>query len=150
MINHKFSFKEGALSIDFNWSDEVIPCKSVKITLGDKEVIISREKFSTLMSIFADDKQMEDMFQTTKIDFVSIQRMLRIKTNKDLKNGESLVFPYTYWIPRVEYEKLKKDGEMVKLVEDSKKDLLNVVADNEAGKEVREMFLTGQFSKKVD
>ncbi|MFA6355390.1 MAG: hypothetical protein WCW65_03125 [Candidatus Paceibacterota bacterium] len=149
MIKFPFKFKEGELEIDFNWSEEVIPCKEVKITLGDKEVILTREKFSTLMAIFADDKQMEDIIQTQKTDFVSITRMLRIKTTKDLKAEESIVFPYTYWIPRTEYEKLKEDGEMVRLVEDNTKSLAKYISENEAAKEVREMMLTGQLSKKV-
>ena len=146
MISHKFSFREQDLKIDFNWNEEVTPCKEVKITLGDKEVIISREKFSTLMAIFADDKQMEDIIQTEKTDFVSITRMLRIKTQKDLKAQESIVFPYTYWIPRTEYEKLKEEGEMVKLVEDSKKKLIDYVAENEAGKDIKKMWATGKLT----
>ena len=146
MISHKFSFREQDLKIDFNWNEEVTPCKEVKITLGDKEVIISREKFSTLMAIFADDKQMEDIIQTEKTDFVSITRMLRIKTQKDLKAQESIVFPYTYWIPRTEYEKLKEEGEMVKLVEDSKKDLIKYVAENEAGKDIKKMWAEGRLA----
>jgi len=146
MISHKFSFREQDLKIDFNWNEEVTPCKEVKITLGDKEVIISREKFSTLMAIFADDKQMEDIIQTEKTDFVSITRMLRIKTQKDLKAQESIVFPYTYWIPRTEYEKLKEEGEMVKLVEDSKKDLIKYVAENEAGKDIKKMWAEGRLT----
>ena len=146
MISHKFSFREQDLKIDFNWNEEVTPCKEVKITLGDKEVIISREKFSTLMAIFADDKQMEDIIQTEKTDFVSITRMLRIKTQKDLKAEESIVFPYTYWIPRTEYEKLKEEGEMVKLVEDSKKDLIKYVAENEAGKDIKKMWAEGRLT----
>lgn len=150
MIKFPFTFKEKDLSIDFNWSPEVIPCKQVKISLGNKEIILSRDKFSTLMAIFADDKQMEDIIQTTKTDFVSIERMLKIKTEKDIKAGEYVVFPYVYWIPKTEYEQLKADGMMVKLVKDSKKDLLSIVADNEAGKEVREMMLTGQLDKKAD
>jgi len=146
MIKFPFKFKEGELEIDFNWSDEVIPCKEVKITLGNKEVIISRDKFATLMAIFADDKQMEDIIQTEKTDFVSITRMLRIKTQKDLKAEESIVFPYTYWIPRTEYEKLKEEGEMVKLVEDSKKDLIKYVAENEAGKDIKKIWAEGRLT----
>jgi hypothetical protein len=145
MINHKFQYKNKDLTIDFNWEESVIPCKKVRIKIGNKEVIISREEFSTLMAVFADDQQLEDMFQTQKADFVSIERMLRIKTHKDLKAEESLIFPYTYWIPRVEYDKLKEEGEMVKLVENSKKELINYIADNEAGKQVKDMMLNGRF-----
>lgn len=150
MIKFPYRYKKKDLKIDFNWNKSVTPCKEVKITLGKKSIILTRGEFSTLMAVFADEQQMEDIIQTNKIDFVSITRMLKIKTTKDLKAEESLIFPYTYWIPRTEYEKLKEDGEMVKLVKDSKKDLLSVVADSEAGKEVREMMLTGKLDKKVE
>ena len=146
MINSKFQYKKENLKIDFNWEESVTPCKSIKIKLGDKEILLSREEFSTLMAVFADDQQMEDILQTKRTDFVSIERMLRIKTHKDLKAEESIVFPYTYWIPRSDYEKLKADGEMVKLVKDSKKDLIKYVAENEAGKEIKELWKSGKLT----
>src|SRR3990167_6976547 len=136
MISQKFNYKKDDLKIDFNWNEEVSPCKKVKIKLGDNEAILSREEFSTLMAVFADDKQMEDILQTTKTDFVSIERMLKLKLQKDMKEGEYLVFPYTYWIPKPDYEKLKADGDMVKLVEGKTKELIDFVADNESAKDM--------------
>ena len=146
MISHKFEYKKENLKISLNWSDEVIPCKSVKIKLGDKEILLSREEFSTLMAVFADDQQMEDILQTKRTDFVSIERMLKLKATKDTKEGEYLVFPYTYWIPRSDYEKLKVDGEMVKLVEKGTKNLLDYVADNESARNIKEMWKTGKLT----
>ena len=146
MISQKFNYKKDDLKIDFNWNEEVSPCKKVKIKLGDNEAILSREEFSTLMAVFADDKQMEDILQTTKTDFVSIERMLKLKLQKDMKEGEYLVFPYTYWIPKPDYEKLKADGEMVKMVEDKTQDLIKYVSDNEAAKEVRELWKSGKLT----
>src|SRR3990167_1934664 len=61
MISQKFNYKKDDLKIDFNWNEEVSPCLKVKIKLGDNEAILSREEFSTLMAVFADDKQMEDI-----------------------------------------------------------------------------------------
>src|SRR3990167_390756 len=113
MINYPFEYKKGNLKISLNWKDSVLPCKKVKIKLGDNEAILSREEFSTLMAVFADDNQMEDILQTSKTDFVSIERMLKLKVTKDTKEGEYLVFPYTYWIPKSEYELLKSSGDMV-------------------------------------
>jgi hypothetical protein len=145
MINFPFQYKNKDLVVDFNWDESVIPCKKVRITLGKREVILSREEFSTLMAIFANDNQLEDIIQTNKTDFVSIERMLRVKTHKDLKAEESLVFPYVYWIPRTEYEKLKADGEMVRLVEDDKKRLIEYISENEAIKEVKDMLINGRI-----
>jgi hypothetical protein len=146
MIKHPFTYKKKDLKIDFNWNESVIPCKEVRITLNKKTITLTRDEFSTLMAIFADDNQMEDIIQTKKEEFVSIERMLRIKTHKDLKAEESLVFPYVYWIPKTEYDRLKEEGEMVKLVEDSKKDLIKYIAENEAGKDIKKMWATGKLT----
>lgn len=97
------------------------------------------------MAVFADEEQMQQLIQKTKREFISVQRMLKVKTAKDVKAGESLVFPYTYWIPKEEYDELLTNGEMVKKVEESKKELLDYIADNEAGKQIKEMFLNGKI-----
>src|SRR3990167_1934660 len=94
MINYPFEYKKGNLKISLNWKDSVLPCKKVKIKLGDNEAILSREEFSTLMAVFADDKQMADILQTTTTGFVSIERMLKLKLQKDMKEGEYLPFAY--------------------------------------------------------
>src|SRR3990167_1944755 len=146
MISQKFQYKKDNLKIDFNWNEEVSPCKKVKIKLGDNEIELSREEFSTLMAVFADDKQRDDILQTTKTDFVSIERMLKLKLQKDMKEGEYLVFPYTYWMPKPEYELLKKNGEMVKMVEDKKQDLIKYVSDNEAAKSIKQLWKEGKLT----
>src|SRR3990167_2860273 len=132
MIKFPFTFLKKGLKVEFNYRDDVIPCKEVRITLNKKTITLSREDFSTLMAVFADEQQLEDMIQTSKMDFISIERMLKITTNKDLKTGESLVFPYVYWIPRTEYDKLKADGEMIKMVEDDTKGLIKYVSEIES------------------
>lgn len=146
MINHPFQYRKDGLKVTFNWNEEVSPCKQIKVSLGDKKVILTREEFSTLMAVFADDDQMENIIQTEKVNFVSIERMLRVKTLKDLKAEESLVFPYVYWIPETEYNKLKEDGEMVKLVESSKKQLKEIISDNEAAKDMKKMWQDGKLN----
>ena len=149
MINHPFTFSKHGLKVEFNYQDDVIPCKMVRISLNKKTIELSREEFSTLMAIFADDQQMEDILQTKRTDFVSIERMLKLKATKDTKQGEYLVFPYTYWIPRSDYEQLKKSGEMVKLVEESTKELKNFVAENESAKDMKRLWQEGKLTPEV-
>jgi len=150
MIKFPFTYKNGALKVDFNWNQRVTPCKEVKITLGKKEKILSREEFSCLMAIFADDNQMEDIIQTQREDFVSVERMLKIKTKKDMKVGDTLVFPYCYWMPKKDYDSLKAEGEMVKIIEKDKEDLFKKISENEMAKEMKEMWLKGKLETKVD
>ena len=147
MINHPFTFSKHGLKVEFNYQDDVIPCKTVRISLNKKTIELSREEFSTLMAVFADDKQMEGIFQTSKTDFVSIERMLKLKLIKDMKEGENLVFPYTFWVPKSDYEQLKNDGEMVKLVETSEKGLVDYIADNEAAKNIKKLWLEGKLTQ---
>lgn len=150
MINHHLKIKHKGISFEFNWNKEATPCKEVKITIGKKPVFLSREEFTTLMVVFADDNQLEDIAQVTKTDFVSIQRMLKLKVSKDMKAGEDIVFPYTYWVPKTEYDTLKADGEMVKMVEKDTKGLLKFVSENEAAKAIKQMWFQGKLSTKVD
>src|SRR3990167_10964323 len=146
MINFPFKYKKDNLEIIFNWENDVIPCKKVKISLNGSEIILSRDEFSTLMAVFADENQMENIIQTNKTDFISIERMLKIKCQKDMKKDELLIFPYTYWIPKMEYDELKSKGEMVKLVDNAKQSILDYVADNEAAKQMKKMWQDGKLS----
>lgn len=146
MIKHPFEFKRDGLNIGFNWEDSVIPCKKVKISFSDKEIILDRQEFDTLMAIYADDKQMEDLLPATSTDFVSIERMLKLKAVNDIKAGEYITFPYVYWIPKTDYEELKKNGEMVRMVESKQKELIDYVSDNEAAKAIKEMWKTGKLT----
>ena len=63
MINFPFKYKKDNLEIIFNWENDVIPCKKVKISLNGSEIILSRDEFSTLMAVFADENQMENIIQ---------------------------------------------------------------------------------------
>src|SRR3990167_382519 len=146
MINSPFTYSKHGLKVEFNYQDDVIPCKKVRISLNKKTIELSRDEFSTLMAVFADEQQMEDILQTTKTDFVSIERMLKLKLQKDMKEGEYLVFPYTYWMPKPEYELLKKNGEMIKMVEKGTKELIDYVSDNEAAKEIKELWRSGKLT----
>lgn len=150
MINHHLKIKHKGISFEFNWNKKVTPCKEVKITIGKKPIFLSREQFTTLMAVFADDDQMEDIAQRTVSNFVSIQRMLKLKVSKDMKAGEDIVFPYTYWVPKTEYDTLKADGEMVKMVKKDTKGLLKFVSENEAAKAIKQMWLRGKLSTKVE
>lgn len=145
MISHPFTYKKGDLRIELNWDKSVVPCKKVRIKLGDKQITLKRDEFATLMAVFADEKQMEDILQIEKTDFVSVERMLKLRLKKDMKAGEDLVFPYTHWIPMSDYEQLKEDGEMVKMVKDSEKRLIDFVADNEAARNVKKMWKDGKL-----
>ena len=146
MINFPFKYKKDNLEIIFNWENDVIPCKKVKISLNGSEIILSRDEFSTLMAVFADENQMENIIQTNKTEFISIERMLKIKCQKDMKKDELLTFPYTYWITKTEYDELKSNGEMVKLVDNAKQSILDYVADNEAAKQMKKMWQDGKLS----
>ena len=145
MIKHKFQYRKNGLRIDFNWKDSVVPCKEVRITLNKTEVILSRAEFSTLMAVFADEQQMEDLMPTKKTKFVSVERMLKLKATKDIKKGEYLTSSYVYWLPKTEYDALKADGQMIKMVKKDIKELKKIVSENEAAKSVKQLWNEGKL-----
>ena len=97
------------------------------------------------MAVFADDQQMEDLMPVKKTKFVSVERMLKLKANKDVKKGEYLTSSYVYWIPKTEYDTLKADGEMIKMVKKETKELKKIVSENEAAKGVKQLWKDGKL-----
>lgn len=92
-----------------NWSKEVTPCRKIRIRIGKKEAIISREDFYSMAWMFGGEKQHERMVSVKKTEMVPITRMLTIKAVKSLKKGETIAAPYTYLIPKNLRDRLVKE-----------------------------------------
>lgn len=118
MIKDYAKFDVGRLTIEVNWSKEVTPCKQIKVTMDGKEELVEHADFYTMMMLFADDKTQEDMIETKSTEMRVVQRMLTIRAKTDMKAGESIVVPYKYSIPESEYQRMKKDGQQITLVEE--------------------------------
>lgn len=106
MIHDYTKFEHKGLTVEVNWNSNVVPCKFIRFQLGGKEVIINREDFYAMMILFADDKQMDDLIPVIETKVRAITRLLKVRTKKDMRKGEVMAFPYTYYVEAGVYEKL--------------------------------------------
>ena len=100
----------GKLKIFANWNEAVKPAKKFRIAMNGVEEIIDREDLYSLLMLFGDEEQQEQLIPVIETKVKQITRLLKVRAKKDMKKGELLVFPYTYFIPVDAYQKFKIKG----------------------------------------
>lgn len=106
MISEPTKMTVGKMQVDVNFNDAVTPCKKIRFRLGDKEAVVDREDLYALLMLFGDDKQQEELIPVVETKVRAITRLLKVRTKKDMKRGDIIAFPYTYYVPSGVYEKL--------------------------------------------
>jgi len=114
MISDKAKLKVGKMEVDVNWSPEVTPCKKIRFKFKlngkeEEEVLDHGEVFSMLMLFGTPDEQVA-LIPTKRREMVLIERMLHIKAQKDIKEGEIITVPYQYSMDIETYEQMLKDN----------------------------------------
>lgn len=111
MISDPIKFQVGKMEIDVNWSPEVTPCKLIRFKFDGKEEIIERNELYSLMMLFGNDKQQEDLIPNPKKRIVvEVKRLLHVRAKKELKAGELMSFPFTYTLSKEDYDALVKEN----------------------------------------
>lgn len=110
MISEYAIFTVGELKLEVNWNEEVTPCKQIRLIHPAGEGMLSREELMGIIMLFGDEAQQESLVTVTKKEMVRIERMLHIKANKDIKEGEYITVPYQYSLPLDIYEELAKEN----------------------------------------
>lgn len=100
----------GNMEVDVNWNEHVTPCKKIRFKLDGKEQIIDREDLYAMMMLFGNDNQQTDLIPVIETKVRAITRLLKIRAKKDMRRGEIMAFPYTYFVPAAVYEKLLLDS----------------------------------------
>lgn len=100
MDKEYFVYKKRDLKIEINWSKAVTPRKKVKITLGDKHIVIPIKDFYSMMFIFSDINHRVDLIPAVDVEMVNVTKRLGIKAKKDIKEGEIISLDYTYPLPK--------------------------------------------------
>ena len=106
MISDPTEIKFGDFSIGANWNESVVPGKMFRLRYKDKEQVITREDLYALLFIFGDDDQKDSLIPVVETKVRAITRMLSVKLKKDMRKGEIMKTPYTYYMPESIYEKL--------------------------------------------
>jgi hypothetical protein len=110
MISHKAKMKVGKFEVDVNWSPEVVPCKKIRITFDGKKQVIDHSEFYSMLMFFGEPDEQVALIPSTKREMVLIERMLHVKANKDIKQGELITVPYTYSIDQETYDQMLRDN----------------------------------------
>jgi hypothetical protein len=110
MISKYSKFNYDGITIEANYNKDVVPCKKIKITIGDKSAEVDRSDLYNLLMLFADDEEMDRCLNIKSKKMVMIKKMVKVQTIKDIKAGEDLVFPIEYPIPEEDYEKYLEDN----------------------------------------
>ena len=78
---------------------------TMTVELGGEKVEITKAELRGLLFLFADkESDFDDLITVEKMELKPIVRKLKIKTNKDMKEGEVLECLYEYLVPS-EYHK---------------------------------------------
>jgi len=107
MLSEYSELSRGNLKIRANWNEAVKPAKSFEFTIDGKVAYLDRDDLYSLLMLFGNEEQQELLTPVAETRVKEITRLLKVKAKKDMKKGETLVFPYTYYIPIGTYEKLQ-------------------------------------------
>jgi hypothetical protein len=110
MISDKAKLKVGKLEVDVNWSPEVTPCKKIRFKFDGKTQILDHKEVYSMLMLFGTPDEQVALIPSTKREMVLIERMLHIKANKDIKQGELITVPYTYSIDKETYDQMLRDN----------------------------------------
>lgn len=112
MIHDYTEMHVGPLKVEVNWNEKVTPCKVIRVTMADERggdprvAHIEREDLYAMLMLFGDEEQQEALIPVQQAEVRAITRMLRIRAKKAIKKGETINFPYTYYVPSGIYERL--------------------------------------------
>jgi len=116
MLSNEYSkFEWDGLRCEANYSKESKPCKTFKITIGDKSAEISNIDLFSLLVLYANEEQLDKCIVSKP--FKVISKMIKVKAKKDFKKGDDIVFPISYEVtPEVadQYYELQKNKEIAK------------------------------------
>ena len=95
-------------TVETNYSLDSKPYEKFKFTLGEKTVIIDRNRLFGLLFLFADERQQEDLITFKKVKMRNVTRSLLFRVDRNIKKGEILKAPFTYALPEDQVEELIK------------------------------------------
>ena len=94
------------ITVESNFNEASTPYKIFKFSLGDKSTFILRDELFGLLFLFGDEKQQEDLIPVISTKVRTITRLLSFKLKKDMRKGQIVRAPYTYFMPEAIVEKL--------------------------------------------
>jgi len=110
MIEDFTEFSKNGLTVQVNWDEQSKPCKFIKFKIGDNEAVIPNGDFYTMMMVFGTPEQQEELIPVKETKLRQITTLLKIRAKKDIKKGEIIAVPHSYYVSAHTVEKIKFEG----------------------------------------
>ena len=119
MIQKYSKYEFNGIKFEVNYSKESTPCKTIKVTIGDKTAEINNSDFFALLVLYSNEEQIADCVDVKPFKYIT--KMIKVKAKKDFKKGDDIVFPINYEVtPEVADAYYKQQEEKVMLAEKAK------------------------------
>ena len=124
MISKYSKFEWDGIKIEANYIPEVLNCKKIKFTIGDKSAEVDKSDLYNLLVLFADDEEMDKCLNVKSQKMVMIRKMVKVQTKEAIEAGGEIVFPIEYPVSEEEYEKyMTENKDNLMKEEEAKKEL---------------------------
>src|SRR3990167_3780907 len=84
------------LTCEVNWNEETKPCKVIKFVIDGKECIIPRAELYSLLFLFGDEEQQEQLIPVKSHEVSMMKRWIGVKL-KRLLDEEVFCFFFFFW-----------------------------------------------------
>lgn len=83
------------MSLEINWNKLVGNCKYIRVKMGSKEAIISKEHLWTLVFMLSEEDKQVDMLPTVETPVRYYKTVVKILSKHDIKVGQEYSLPIT-------------------------------------------------------
>lgn len=90
-----FSNRGNEVVFEVNWNSakRVKGCKHIKLSVGDKEAIISRDHLWGLLFMISEEEQQEKMIPRRVVPIKSYNTVIQVMAKQDFKKGQLFNLP---------------------------------------------------------
>src|SRR3990167_3615308 len=85
--SHEIINIEG-MTVEANWNEAVQGCSHIKFIIDGKECIIPRAELYSLLFLFGDEEQQEQLIPVKSHEVSMMKRWIGVKLKRDMKKGE--------------------------------------------------------------
>lgn len=78
------------MEVSVNWNEAVRPCQQIRFIIDGKECIISRAELYSLLFLFGDEEQQEQLIPVKSTEVSMLKRWVGIRLKRNMKKGEEL------------------------------------------------------------
>jgi hypothetical protein len=110
MISKFSKFEYNGIKIEANYSPEVLNCKKIKFTIGDKSAEVDRSDLYNLLVLFGTDEEIDKCLNVKSREMIMIKKAVKVETKEAIPAGGEINFFIEYPIAAEDYEDWLKEN----------------------------------------